>query len=225
MRALPATLSTITCAARAGNSMRVAAWHPGRAPEKPANRLCRRGVAAILSILLLSLLTTAAALAQSPASEAAAPAGGCSARPEYQQLDFWLGDWDVYVGTRRVGQNRIEKILAGCAIMENWRAADGGEGKSLFFVDYDGRWAQIWVTEQAPVPGGTKEKVMVSDPPEGAVRFQGVVRHPDEGAWLDRTTLTALEDGTVHQLIEISRDNGETWNPTFDAVYRRTASR
>ena len=147
---------------------------------------------------------------------------GCDEVEVYRALDFWVGEWDVYIDNRLVGQNLIEKTLDGCAIFEHWRASDGGEGKSLFFVDYDGHWAQIWVSQWAMTPGGVKEKVMVDDPPDGSVRFQGVVRHPEAGAWLDRTTLTPAEDGSVRQLIEISRDNGSTWSPTFDAIYRPT---
>lgn len=160
------------------------------------------------------LLLPLASLAQDEAPPS------CNDADLYHQLDFWVGEWDVYVGNDLAGHNVIEKTLEGCAILEHWSARDGGEGKSLFFVDYDGHWAQIWVSQWAMTPGGIKEKVMVTDPPEGSVRFQGVVRHPDAGAWLDRTTLTPLEDGSVRQLIEVSRDNGETWNPTFDANYR-----
>ena len=144
----------------------------------------------------------------------------CSESEIYAKLDFWVGEWDVFVGENQVGENRIEKTLDGCAILEHWTARDGGEGKSLFFVDYDRHWAQIWVTQWAMAPGGVKEKVMVDDPPEGAVRFQGVIRHAEAGAWLDRTTLTPSPDGTVRQLIERSEDGGESWYPTFDAIYR-----
>ena len=151
------------------------------------------------------------------------PPPRCDEAEVYHAMDFWVGDWDVYVGNKVVGHNRIEKALDGCAVFEHWQAADGGEGKSLFFVDYDGHWAQIWVSQWAMTPGGIKEKVMVDDPPEGSVRFQGVIRHPDAGAWLDRTTLTPLDDGEVRQVIEISEDNGKTWSPTFDAVYRPAA--
>ena len=166
---------------------------------------------------LLLLLVTLPALASGQDE----PPPRCGDLDTYHALDFWVGEWDVYVGKERVGHNLVEKTLDGCAIIENWTAADGGKGKSLFFVDYDGHWAQIWVTERATAPGGTKEKVMVDDPPDGSVRFQGVIRHPDVGAWLDRTTLTPQDDGRVRQLVEVSRDNGESWNPTFDAIYRR----
>ena len=168
----------------------------------------------IRRLCLLVLLMPALAAAQDE------PPPACDDEDIYHQLDFWVGEWNVYVGNRLVGRNLVEKTLNGCAILEHWRASDGGEGKSLFFVDYDRHWAQIWVSQWAMTPGGIKEKVMVDDPPPGSVRFQGVVRHPEAGAWLDRTTLTPVSGGEIRQLIEISHDNGETWSATFDGVYR-----
>jgi hypothetical protein len=55
------------------------------------------------------------------------------------------------------------------------------------------------------------------------VRFQGAIPLPGGGQYLDRTTLTPLEDGAVRQVIEVSRD-GESWRTVFDAVYVRVAN-
>ncbi len=173
---------------------------------------------------LLRCLATLLVFASTAISAQDTPPPRCNESPRYHKLDFWVGRWDVYVDDRLVGHNAIDKELDGCVIIENWSGADGSDGKSLFFVDYDGRWVQVWVSQWAMTPGGVKEKLMVDDPPEGTVRFQGVIRHPEAGEWLDRTTLTPQDDGTVHQLIEISEDNSGTWNPTFDAIYRPTGT-
>ena len=154
-------------------------------------------------------------IAQSP------PPTSCADLPYYSLLDFWVGKWDVYVGEEKVGDNRIEKILQGCAIMEHWKGAGGGEGKSLFFVDQTGTWKQVWVTQWATNPGGVKEKSMVNPEIENSVRFLGEQQHSAAGTWLDRTTLTAGHHGEVRQVIEVSKDSGANWEVTFDAVYRR----
>ncbi len=142
----------------------------------------------------------------------------CTDDPDYGLSDFWVGEWVVYAGGDQVDENRIEKILNGCAVAEFWVASDGGEGQSLFFIDTNGHWQQVWVTEWAADPGGVKEKSLV-EAPDGAVRFQGQISHPRSGSYLDRTTLTPMGDGAVHQLIEISTDAGKTWRSTFDAIY------
>jgi hypothetical protein len=124
--------------------------------------------------------------------------------------------------TSFVGTNRIVKVQAGCAIEEHWTGAGGSRGQSLFYyLPATQQWKQVWVTENAPRPGGIKEKSLVTEFEDGGIRFQGVIALPSGGSYLDRTTLTPLPDGSVRQLIEVSGDDGATWRSTFDAVYRR----
>jgi hypothetical protein len=144
----------------------------------------------------------------------------CEEDAAFHKLDFWVGEWDVYAGDREVGQNRIEKILSGCAVMEHWTAVGGGEGKSLFYYSpATGGWTQIWVTEDTTRPGGLKVKRLILELDDGGVRFQGDIPLPNGRSYADRTTLTPLEGGRVRQHIEISRDGGQSWETTFDAVY------
>jgi len=142
--------------------------------------------------------------------------------PGFHRLDFWVGSWIVYdVATGRLeGTNRIDRVLRGCALIENWSEADGSsEGKSLFYFNpATGTWRQVWVTSA----GTSKEKQLVAELPGGAVRFQGEVPTRAGGTVLDRTTLTPLPDGRVRQTIEISRDRGATWVTGFDAYYVRS---
>ncbi len=142
-------------------------------------------------------------------------------RPEFHALDFWLGEWRVASRAGEViGSSRIDAILKGCAIQENWTEPTGEEGKSLFYyVPSEHRWKQVWVTESATEPGGIKEKRQL--PIEGAgARFQGELVVGDRIV-LDRTTLTPQADGRVHQVIETSRDGGTSWTVQFDAFYER----
>jgi len=149
----------------------------------------------------------------------------CTYNPLYGMLDFWLGDWDVYAGDNRVGTNTIEKTMKGCAVLEHWQNVEGVRGTSLFYVDGQGSWKQVWVTEHATMPGGVKEKTLqpLADPRQ--VRFQGRVYVEDGNTYLDRTTLTDTGDGRVRQLIEVSMDEGATWNVIFDAEYRPAGGR
>lgn len=141
----------------------------------------------------------------------------------FETLDFWVGEWNVFVGEQQVGTNRIEKILEGCAIIENWTDAEGNEGKSLFYYHpVTETWKQVWVTAYAATqPWGLKEKQLIERFPDGGTLFQGEILTADGSSYLDRTTLTPHDDGTVRQLIERSTDGGSTWEAGFDAIYRR----
>ncbi len=145
--------------------------------------------------------------AQTPAPE---PAG-------LHALDFWLGTWNVVLADgQKAGDNRIERLLGGFALQENWAEPDHHEGKSWFyFYRPENRWKQVWVTDG----GFVKEKAQVDDAPAGSVRFQGTVIGKGGIRILDRTTLTPQAEGRVRQVIETSRDGGATWQTGFDAIY------
>ncbi|MCP3962007.1 MAG: tetratricopeptide repeat protein [bacterium] len=139
--------------------------------------------------------------------------------PAHRQLDFWIGSWRVVTGEdeQRVGTNSIQKILNGCGVIENWRGANGTEGKSLFYYhDVEKTWKQVWITDSQ----GLKEKHLIAVL-DGAVRFQGEIRLADGTTVLDRTTLLPVSENRVRQVIQQSVDGGETWQTGFDAMYVR----
>lgn len=171
--------------------------------------------------VLVILLCYIALIAFSSAAEAQ-DVPPCASDTAFGWLDFWVGTWDVYVGDKMAGTNRIEKMLDGCAITEHWTSSTGNAGFSLFYFLPDTRtWKQVWVTGHALGPGGVKEKELVVRFPDGGVRFQGQVPSSRGGYYLDRTTLTPVNANEVRQLIEVSTDGGEEWRTVFDGRYVR----
>lgn len=84
------------------------------------------------------------ASAESPKSVSCAASG-------YRQFDFLAGDWDVFdVGSPiEVAHARIDRILDGCALLEDFQGIDGHKGRS--FTIYDATrnvWHQSWVTNR-----------------------------------------------------------------------------
>ena len=135
--------------------------------------------------------------------------------PEAHALDFWVGNWVVRSNGNVDGHDKVEKVLDGAAIIENWKDVGGNEGKSLFyFMPATKRWKQVWVT---PL-GQYKEKY--SELFKNGIRFTGKVFVADGRSFGDRTTLTRMKDGKVRQVIELCRD-GKTWKTRYDAVYSK----
>jgi len=134
-----------------------------------------------------------------------------------RQFDFWIGQWRVTEKGKLAGHNRIERILDGCALLENWTGAKGGEGKSLNFFDRDdGLWHQTWIDRS----GGA---LFLSGKFEnGAMRLQGAQPASDkQPATRHRITWTALPDGSVRQLWESTPVGKEEWATQFDGLYVR----
>lgn len=150
---------------------------------------------------------------QETASDPCSPAA-------YRQLDFWLGAWEVRDQEGKLaGRSRIEGILNGCAVQENWEGANGWSGKS--FNAYDrvtGKWRQFWVSAWGAVTEFTGEASA------GRMVYLGDTVDPDGVPALRRVTLTRLEPDRVRQLAEMSYDGGETWIRAYDFTYTRVAA-
>jgi hypothetical protein len=143
----------------------------------------------------------------------------CTA-PETRQFDFWLGHWKVTANGQVAGDSRIESILEGCAVLETWTGASGNRGKSLNAWNRAlGAWEQFWVDSAGDRlllrgglrDGGASGKIMVLDN----------VHEAGPGVRRERITWTALDDGRVRQLWEMSADGGATWTVEFDGLYTR----
>jgi hypothetical protein len=91
------------------------------------------------------------------AGSAPAPAPPPCSGPEWKQLDFWVGEWDASwpasAGTPAgTATNRIEKILDGCVVSENFAGSGPGGLVGKSYSTYNPqrkKWQQTWVDNQA----------------------------------------------------------------------------
>ena len=141
----------------------------------------------------------------------------CDSRPQARQFDFWVGEWDVVVQGKPAGTNRIEKMLNGCVIQENWTGAGGGEGKSWNWHDIgDGKWHQLWLASQ-----GTPALHLSGGFANGIMKYEGTSIGPGNATIMNRLQFFKLPDDKVRQFWEQSSDGGKTWTTVFDGEYRR----
>jgi hypothetical protein len=162
---------------------------------------------------MLSLLAIAAA--------AAAVAPPPCAGPEFHQFDFWVGRWEVYAASapdKKAATSVIEALYSGCAIRENWKPDTPAGGGSLSsYVADEKAWKQTWVDAsgtRADFKGGWTGNAMV---------LTGVWPQPGHPTQMTRMTYTPLNGGAVRQYGETSDDQGKTWQPSFDFIYRPAA--
>lgn len=185
-------------------------------------------------ILLVAMTATsslpppvaAAGLQSSDGGPTAPPAPvattACTAAQQ-RQFDFWLGQWEVTNPAGKLaGRSRIEAILGGCVLLENWDSPSGVSGKSFnLFNAGTGKWEQFWVDNggsRLHLSGGRVAEAMV---------LQGVQDLPNAKTGLkqhERITWTPNADGSVRQHWETSNDDGRTWTTSFDGLYRRAVA-
>ncbi|MCE9593967.1 MAG: hypothetical protein K8S98_07235 [Planctomycetes bacterium] len=133
-----------------------------------------------------------------------------------RELDFWLGDWDVFdVAGTQVGKSSITKAERGRMIHESWTDATGRTGQSMNFVDaFDGAWKQEWVDDKGGVSHYSGELR------DGAMCFVGFSTMGPNTRIGSRCTFTPNPDGSVRQFIE-TQDAQGNWSSAFDGKYVR----
>jgi hypothetical protein len=163
-----------------------------------------------LSLVVATLLLPAAVWAQ---PNAAKP---CDA-PECRQFDFWIGTWEVRTPDGQIaGTNRIEKILDGCVLEENWTGARGMRGKSFnLYTPGDRRWHQSWVDSN----GGLL--LLAGEFRDGKMVLSGEAPQADGKVASHRITWEKLADGRVRQHWQTSNDGGKIWADAFLGTYTK----
>jgi hypothetical protein len=174
-------------------------------------------IAGFISIGIAFLFGSLASAADGPPSAAGSPANPPCERAEARQFDFWLGEWDVYEPNgEKAGVNRINKILGGCAIQENWSGTGGTTGTSLnLYVNAKNQWHQTWVDNSGgllQLDGEFRNgKMVLAGETPTRDKPRNITRH--------RITWEPVSGGKVRQLWEASEDGGKAWQILFDGMY------
>ncbi len=167
------------------------------------------------SLTVVCALTVFATIYAPDRANAAPNSTYCTAS-EYRQFDFWAGDWDVFDvgGSTKVAHARVDLILDGCVLREDYQGADGHKGQSFSLYDSTRKvWHQSWVTnhgELLTIEGKFAAGAMVMT---GEDRTKNALVR---GEWKP-------ENGNVRETAVTSTDSGKTWKPWFDLVFRRSA--
>ena len=166
---------------------------------------------AFLPFLLLFL-----GLARVPAFAASVKPPACIA-PEYRQFDFWIGDWDAFEvdnSSTAVARTRIERILDGCVLLEDYQGTNGSHGESFSIYDVSRKvWHQSWVTNRG------KLLVIEGGPQDGAMVLSGADYDANGQQQLVRGTWKPV-NGEVRETAVTSTDRGKTWKLWFDIVFK-----
>jgi hypothetical protein len=162
----------------------------------------------------LALLFAAAAVAATPT----APAKASCDTAEFHQLDFWIGQWNVYEKDtgKKFSTSRIESVMGGCAIGEHYEEPGNPKGQysGTSYSSYsrdDGKWHQMSIDTNGVVAwfsGGLEDGDMAMAAPGANNTLRNVVYH-------------TLPDGSVERIETASTDYGRHFKPRSDYIYRK----
>ena len=156
-----------------------------------------------------------AAVAQTP------PPPPCSSA-EAKQFEFWVGNWDLTWknpdGTSGRGSNRVESILGGCAIHENFEdtAVPPFVGKSYsVYTPRLKKWQQTWVDSTGSYLDFTGEFA------DGKMTLAREATLANGKPGRQRMTFYNIARDELDWDWETSEDQGKTWTLRWRIHYKR----
>lgn len=146
----------------------------------------------------------------------------CTTKPQ-QQLDFWVGEWDLtWPGTKpgevQHGTNSIHRVLDGCVVEENFSGGDDMHlrGKSVSIFDSRaGKWKQTWVDNEGGYLDFAGEFI------DGQMILGRGFTRPDGVTVLQRMVFKNISPDGFDWSWEASADGGKSWQVNWPIHYRR----
>ena len=165
----------------------------------------------------------AAILAALPAAAAPAPPAAPCSGPEWKQLDFWVGQWNLtWPATGQnpagTGTNTITKVLGGCVVQENFRGGGPRPLTGMSVSTYNPRlkkWQQTWVDDEGSfldLTGGLESGAMTLS-----------MERPGPGGKPStlRMVFRNVQQNSFDWSWERSTDGGKTWQVQWPIHYAR----
>ena len=138
--------------------------------------------------------------------------------PEYNQFDFWLGDWNVYNSDGKlIGTNNIVKVPNACAIQENWDSkTSSSKGTSYnYYNKTDNSWHQLWIDNSGfslELKGVYKNNTMILKSP---------LVQSEKGNYYNVITWTKNNDGSVTQVWDYVNEQRQKIKEVFRGIYKK----
>ena len=135
---------------------------------------------------------------------------------QYNQFDFWLGDWEVFdTSGKKIGENLVTELEDGCVIQENWKSKNM-TGTSYNYYDQETKtWNQLWIDNKGgnlKLAGGLQEGVMV-------MKDQPMTNKDGERIY-NQISWSHFENGNVQQLWELYYHDGKLKGELFRGIYK-----
>ena len=147
----------------------------------------------------------------------------CLYDDKYKKLDFFIGTWDVYVGDNyadKVAVDTVTKFYGGCSIDEKfaWLGSDY-VGESISFYDNMAqRFRMCWAGKS----GDIRNFEEIYSGKDSIILLAVTVSDSKRNLMHRRMTITYNPSNeTLHEYIENSYDLGKTWEPDFDALFKK----
>ncbi|HEX5708064.1 MAG TPA: tetratricopeptide repeat protein [Pyrinomonadaceae bacterium] len=146
----------------------------------------------------------------------------CTTRPQFRQLDFWVGEWELRDAQgQKIGESVVKIDVGDCVVSETTSVTPpllSGQ------VAYTVRSMSMFVPRRNRWHFRSFDSLgqmieLSGEYSDGALRLTGENIYQDGRRNLDRVTFSQVAPGRVRQLWEQSSDGGENWRVLLDGHF------
>ena len=138
-------------------------------------------------------------------------------------LEHLAGEWRVSRDERTIGELDVQATAGGCALVENWIAADGTRASTLHWSeqrDNDADEEPVFVLRQVYVDSTGWVMKAEGHVENGVLIYQGDTEIKGEAVSL-RATMHGLGSDEIVHISDLSKDGGANWQRVSTMRYQR----
>lgn len=148
----------------------------------------------------------------------------CTTRPQFRQMDFWVGEWEMRDAQgQKIGESTVRLDTGDCVVSETTTVTppllSGQQSYTARSMSMYVPRRNKWQFRSFDSLGQLVE--LSGEFGDGVMRFTGENVYQDGRRNLDRVTFSQPAPGQVRQLWEQSSDGGANWRVLLDARFVR----
>lgn len=138
--------------------------------------------------------------------------------PRLDALAQMVGEWQLSMEGAGFGKVTVTEGAGGCAFIETWEGPGGEHGTSLHWLDSQ---SASPVLRQVYVDDSGWHIEAIGSLREDVLEYEGPSKDKAGNAVIRRNLIHGLGSDELLQIAEVSHDNGASWKPLGNIIYRR----
>ncbi len=137
---------------------------------------------------------------------------------ESLQFNFWIGKWDLYTNGSLFGESKVDTLLDGFVIQEDFVEFPPDPFHGLSWTTYNTD-TKLW--EQTMIDNQGHHFLFIGEFKDGAIVFLRNFKNKKGESRIQRTKFYNISQNTFDWTFDASSDDGKTWSLYYQVHYKR----
>lgn len=137
---------------------------------------------------------------------------------ETSQFNFWIGKWDLFTNGSKFGESKVDTLLDGYAIQEDFLEFPPDPFHSINLTTYN-KDSKKW--EQTMVDNQGNHSFFIGEFKDGKATLVRNFKNKKGEDRIQRTSFYNISENSFDWTFDASADGGKTWHTYYTVHYVR----